>query len=113
MRQSGWVVDPRPSFRPEDLSEKWTIVLGTPVGDQLREELGRELAVGHVLHGALAHPVAVRQHGKETIWWLPDKAAWAVVHLTSQPETDPRWPSAVQMDTWDEVLAELADRGRP
>jgi hypothetical protein len=104
--------DAPPSFRPEDLSEKWTVVLGTADGERLREELVREIAVGHPLHGTRVQPVAVRQHVKETIYWLPDEAAWAVVHLTWAAEPDPRWPTAVLLDTWSHVVAELADRGR-
>ena len=102
----------QPPFRPEDLSEKWTVVLGTPEGEGLRTELDRELPFGHILYGARVHSVAVRQHLKETIWWLPDDATWALVHLTWKAETDPRWPMAVRLNSWREVVVELADWGR-
>jgi hypothetical protein len=105
-------LDAQPPFRPEDLSEKWTVVLGTPDGEGLRAELDRELPFGHILYGARVHSVAVRQHLKETIWWVPDDATWALVHLTWKVETDPRWPMAVRLNSWREVVAELADWGR-
>jgi hypothetical protein len=101
-----------PKFRPEDLSEKWTVVLGALEGERLRDELVRELPVGHTLHGAPILAVAVRKGLKETVWWLPDDGAWAVVHLTGRVETDPRWPTAVRLATWTEVIAELVDSGR-
>jgi hypothetical protein len=105
--------DAPPLFRPEDLSETWHVVWGTAEGERLRTELDRELAVRHVLHGKRADAVAVRQNFKESIWWLPDEAAWAVVHLTWSTETDPSWPMAVLVENWTEVVAELAERGHP
>jgi hypothetical protein len=102
----------KPSFRAEDLSEKWTVVLGAPEGERVRDELLRELPVGHTLYGTPALAVAVRRGGKETVWWLPEDGTWAVVHLTQSVETDPRWPSAVRVATWPEVIAELFDQGR-
>lgn len=107
------VSPPLPTFRPEDLSEKWTVVLGTPEGDRLHDELQRELPAGHTLHGSRVLAVAVRQHLKETVWWLPVEGAWAVVHLTGTVETDPRFPTTVRLSSWTEVVAELADWGRP
>jgi hypothetical protein len=100
------------TFRPEDLSEKWAVVVGSAQARELEQELDRELIPGHVLHGLRAEAIAVRQLRKETIWWLPDDAAWALVHLTWTTESDPRWPTAVILPTWGNVVAELAEWGR-
>ena len=109
----GEPADSAPAFRPEDLSEAWQDVRGTATGERLRVELEREVPVGHVLRGARVVPVAVRRHLKDTIYWLPDEAAWAVVHLTWAVETDPRWPAAVRLERWSDVVVEVADRDRP
>ncbi len=71
----------------------------------------RRIVAGHVLDGRVVEAVASRKPGKETIFWLPDVGGWAVVHLTWTKETKPDWPSAVIVDSWDNVLAELVDSG--
>ena len=55
------------------------------------EELGRELPATHVLQGRTAHAFARREHRDDFIFLL-DTGEAAVVHLTWQIETDPRWP---------------------
>jgi hypothetical protein len=70
--------------------------------------------VGETHTGSLRHArgVALHRHRKEAVFWLPEQASWAVVHLTWSREADPRWPTTVLAADWSEVVAELADRGR-
>jgi hypothetical protein len=98
-------------FRPDDLSDEWSVI-GWTDARRLRKELRRETVPGHVLHGRPARALAARKLRKESIWWLPQDGAWAVVHLTWTAETDPQWPTTVVVQTWDEEVAEIADWGR-
>ena len=80
--------------------------------DGLVQELEREIATGHMLSGLPIVAIAVRRLQKETIFWLPESAEGAVVHLTWNAEVDPRWPGTVLVKAWADVLSELVDRGR-
>lgn len=100
-------------FDPSSMSTAWTVTFGDADALELETELRLECPEGHTLHGVRAVSVAVRQHRKEAIFWLPDRSAWAVVHLTWNRETDPLWPSTELCPTWAEVIAELEERGRP
>ena len=99
-------------FDPDALSDRWTIV-GGPEQQALELELHREVARGHLLHGADVLAVGVHVRRKETIFWVRDRRCWAWVHLTGTVETDPRQPSCVLCSTWSDLVAELADAGRP
>ena len=101
-----------PDFRAADLSTAWTIVWQTPDADELVGELQREMSVGHILHGETVEAVAIRRHRKEAIYLLPQRRWWAVVHLTWAVESDPKWPSAVELPSWSAVVDELTERGR-
>lgn len=84
----------------------------TPIGvwasaAEITAELRRELPTGHLLAGRAVLPVAVRRHLKDVVLWLPDDGQWALVHLTGQPETDPRFPGTTLAAGWDEVVAAL------
>ncbi len=100
-------------FRAVDLSDLWTVVLGTEEGRELERELKREVPEAHVLKGRDVRAVAARKLRKEVLYWLPQEKRWSVVHLTWTREHDPRWPTTVLCDTWREVLEELGDRDRP
>jgi hypothetical protein len=90
------------------LSEDWTPVVPDERAALIRE-LRRELPSGHELHGLRYQPLVRRLSRDDTIWWLPHREQWALVHLTFQAETDPRWPMASTYSTWDELLAALTD----
>lgn len=94
------------------LSAWWTDVRATSDADELEAELARELAPGHALAGRTAVAVAVREFRKEVVFRLPDDGRWAWVHLTWTSETDPRWPSTVMCETWQDLIAELRDADR-
>lgn len=98
-----------PPYAMEDLSDEWFDCDTHRFEDELR----REMAPDHDLAGEDLVCVAWRRHMKETVFWLPQRQRWAVIHLTWNVESDPRWPEPVLCETWSEVIAELRDRGRP
>ena len=102
-----------PGFQATDLSDAWTVVWQTTDASEYDDELGREVAKGHILHGLGVQAVAVRRHKKDVIYWVAEKQSWAVVHLTWSEERDPRWPVGDLLQDWPDVVVELADRGRP
>ena len=102
-----------PGIQATDLSDAWTVVWQTSEASEYDDELGREVTKGHILHGVGVQAVAVRRHGKEVIYWVAEKQSWAVVHLTWSEERDPRWPIVDLLQEWQDVVVELADRGRP
>lgn len=95
------------------LSTEWTLLVGRTDRESIEEELRRECAPGHLLHGVRCHSVAIRRHQKESVFWLPDRKEWAVVHLTWHEETDPYWPTVEIRTSWRAVVDELRERGRP
>ena len=100
-------------FNAADLSDLWFVVIDTEQGLELEQELRREAPDGHVLRGREVRAIAMRKLMKEVLYWLPAEERWAVVHLTWYAETNPSFPTTVMCNSWHEVLAELADRGRP
>ncbi len=96
-----------PAFQLSDLPGEWWLVSGTADGAELKNELVRELADGHVLRGTQVEAVAVKRHLKEVVYWLPESGQWAWVHLTYAVETDPRWPSAVIASNLAEIVEEM------
>ena len=90
------------------LPGEWWAVQGTDASE-LEQELQREAPKGHVLHGLSVQAVGVRRHLKDVVFWVPSLEQWALVHLTRQVETDPRWPSTTCTRNWDDLVAELDD----
>jgi hypothetical protein len=74
---------------------------------KLAEELNREVGVGHVLSGIVAHAVAVRIDQDDVLFELEngDKAL-AVVHLTWSVENSPPYPRTKLFETWDHWVRE-------
>lgn len=56
-------------------------------------ELKRECPVGHLLYGREASFLGRRQDRDDFLVALPNGEI-AMVHLTWQPEKDPRWPAS-------------------
>jgi hypothetical protein len=98
-------------FDPASLSPAWSLLAGAAT-DEIERELASEVSEGHPLFRCSSRGVALHRHRKEAVFWLPEQASWAVVHLTWSREADPRWPTTVLAADWSEVVAELADRGR-
>ena len=56
-------------------------------------ELHRELCPKHVLFGRPVSAIGYRQDCDDVLFYLGEIAPrFAVVHLTFQPETNPKWP---------------------
>jgi hypothetical protein len=102
-----------PGFRRADLSSEWTVIKGSPQAEGLVAELYREMPSSHPLRGVAVEAIAIRRHLKEIVLFLPEDETWAVVHLTWHVEDNPTFPFTVRAPTWDSVIAELAERGRP
>ena len=56
-------------------------------------ELRRECVPGHALYGIAASAVATANGSDDALFHLAD-GRWALVHLTWQAETSPKWPMA-------------------
>ena len=84
------------------LLDPWGAV-SEPRAAKLEEELGRELASGHVLFGRRAKALAVRCDCDDVLFELRDPPQLAVVHLGwgVHPELPP-WPRT-------ELYSDLAD----
>lgn len=96
-----------PSFDLEPLPGEWHPVHGTEQARALEAELTRELTQGHELKGVTAEAVAVRRHLKDVVFWLPDTAEWAWVHLTYTIETNRMWPTAFVTTRWESLVEEI------
>ena len=73
----------------------------------LTTELQRELPSGHVLAGLVAVPIGHRSDRDDVLFRLGDSPhRFATVHLTFARETNPKWPSTVIFDTFEEFAAE-------
>ncbi len=77
-----------------------------------RNELSREIAPGHVLHGRVWEIVGLGIPARDDALLQLDDGAVALVHLTwrGAPEP-PSWPMTVFVTSIDELRAELEDRG--
>ncbi len=63
-------------------------------------ELSRELCGGHVLFGRSVAAIGFRQDCDDVLFYLGESApSFAVVHLTFQRETKPRWPCTTLFDS--------------
>lgn len=94
------------------LSPRWTLLLGSSDSVPVEDELRRECGPGHPLHGKTCRSVAIHVRRKESVFWLPGRNEWAIVHLTWTSEIDPRWPSVEVRASWAAVIDELVDQGR-
>ena len=84
------------------LLDPWGAV-SEPRAAKLEEELGRELASGHVLFGRRAKAVAVRCDCDDVLFELRDPPQLAVVHLGWGVHHElPPWPRT-------ELYSDLAD----
>lgn len=77
-----------------------------------REELTREIAPGHVLHGRAWEIVGLGIPARDDALLQLDDGAVALVHLTwrGAPEP-PSWPTTTIISSLEEFRAELEDRG--
>jgi hypothetical protein len=67
---------------------------------QAEAELPRELCAGHVLFGRSVTAIGVGQDCDDVLFYLGESApSFAVVHLTFQRETQPRWPDTELFDS--------------
>jgi hypothetical protein len=65
-------------------------------------EIHREMCVGHVLFGRSVTAVGYRQDCDDVLFYLGESApSFAVVHLSYQPEKDPKWPETSLFDSFD------------
>jgi hypothetical protein len=97
------------AWDPAELGGGWVLVDEHKERVRLVRELRRELPEGHVLKGLRCQPIAKRVQRDDTIWWLPHRLEWALVHLTYRVETDARWPATSTFRTWEGLLADLVD----
>lgn len=75
---------------------------------RVEDELAREVAPGHVVHGQRATAVAACEHCDDCLFGI-DGGRFAVVHL-SWPDHGPDrppWPHTDLYDTWADVEAYL------
>lgn len=85
--------------------------------ETLGDELARELAPGHPLHGVKTRAVARRIDTDDVLFALEGHAhEFACVHLTwsGAPEPAPSWPAATLYRDWDDWRRRgmLQDRGQ-
>jgi hypothetical protein len=69
----------------------WYAVESATEREWAEDELRRELAPGHVLHGVNVTAIARRWRRDDILFQLQD-GRFAQVHLTRRPETNPTWP---------------------
>jgi hypothetical protein len=95
-----------PSFDVTLLPGEWWEVRGA-AAVELEDELLAEAGPGHPLQSASVQAVAVRKHLKDVVFWVPAARQWALVHLTGDVDSDPRWPSTFLSAEWDDLVDEL------
>ena len=67
---------------------------------QAEAELPRELCAGHILFGRPVAAIGFRQDCDDVLFFLGESTpSFAVVHLTFQRETQPRWPDTALFDS--------------
>jgi hypothetical protein len=96
----------RPRIDITELGSRWWAPSVTEA-DQLVAELRSEMPMDHRYANETVEPVAVKKLMKDVVLWLPDREQWAAVHLTYNPETDPRWPTFTVADSWSDLLADI------
>jgi len=76
---------------------------------RLADELRRELPLGHILAGLAVASRARRQDRDDVLFEIPDGSGrLALVHLTHQAESDPRWPLTTLFTAETEWAASMA-----
>ena len=81
----------------------WRIISNSADAQRLTAELSSELSTKHILFGLKLSAVADRIDRDEVLCEVAGGSApLAVVHLTWQRESDPRWPTTRLFASWDE-----------
>lgn len=74
----------------------------------LEVELARELPVGHVLQGRSVTAVAARIDRDDVTFEIDDGSGiLALVHMTGQRETSPKWPTTKLFESWERWVREV------
>jgi hypothetical protein len=88
---------------PLEILPPWRIVPDSSDAQRLVAELSFELCANHLLYGLEASAVANRIDRDDVLFEISGGSApLAVVHLTWQKESDPRWPTTRFFGSWDE-----------
>jgi hypothetical protein len=92
----------RPDFDIE-LPEPWYWT-----NQDLTGELRQELSPQHQLYDVVLKTIARRLDRDDVLFEATDAPyAYTIVHLTWRMETDPKWPTTVVFDSWDQVLVRI------
>ena len=76
------------------------LAISTEHASQAEVELKREMCVGHVLFGRSVSAIGRRKDCDDVLFYLGESPpSFAVVHLSFQQETQPRWPDTVLFDS--------------
>jgi hypothetical protein len=84
--------------------ECWNTRLDVTERARLEEELRAEACSKHPLHGVRVTALATGEDPDDVIFRLQD-GRYAIVHLTWNPETDPKWPWAQIFSSLEDLLA--------
>lgn len=87
-----------------NLLSPWRNISDSPQETQrLSAELSSELPPNHILFGLKVTAIAKRIDRDDVLFEIVGGTApLAIVHLTWQRESDPRWPSTKLFSSWDE-----------
>ena len=78
---------------------------GESESERLTNELRKELSQGHILYGAKLRAVAFRKDRDDVLFEVDNSDhPLVVVHLTWRRESDPRWPTTVFFENWEQWL---------
>jgi hypothetical protein len=85
----------------------WQTIQDSPDGNKkvefLSEHLFAEVPPGHVLYGLKTRAVAYRLDRDDILFEVEgSEMPLAVVHMTWQKETDPRWPNTQFFGSWEQ-----------
>lgn len=82
----------------------WHVVLNE--SEKLVQEFKRECPFGHCLKNVDVSVLAMRQDCDDVLFRLDDSSGrYAVVHLTGQLESDPKWPWTVLFKDFSDFVA--------
>ena len=73
---------------------------------ELENALSREIPRGHALEDLSPKAIAYRPDRHAVLFDLGD-GRYAVVHLRSRRDADPRWPATTIYESWVSVAAQL------
>lgn len=88
-----------------EFREPWRAFARKEEAGPFEAELQRELHPLHPLAGATARCIARRDDRDDFLFEFDQ--GWAIVHLTWQPESDPRFPMARLFESETEVVNQL------